>query len=264
MMKNWHIHSTWIIGILLAMLIGTTSVHWNSIKDLPGIISFAVGLSSLILAVIAIFQSLTSTSSVENALAAVREAAEGAGQVAVELAASTSKITLAADDAQQAAAAALRATADYGSVSNRLLSATEAGREAIHQLREDMKGKEAQPRADAVQNEDVQPAFDNVTMGGAALLYAVIKSYETGKPFVLAELFSKDISTSYETGYLAALDNAGLISYSMDNGVYRIKSVNKSIIEAEHPSERTYTKKTTQEAHERRVKQVEEYFKETV
>lgn len=56
---RWNTHSYYITGILAALLIGSIAVRWDGIKDLPGIISFALGLASLLLALIAIIQSLT-------------------------------------------------------------------------------------------------------------------------------------------------------------------------------------------------------------
>lgn len=57
-MLTWNTHAWYVTAILTVLLIGSLSVHWNAVKDLPGIVSFALGLSSLLLAVIAIVQTL--------------------------------------------------------------------------------------------------------------------------------------------------------------------------------------------------------------
>jgi hypothetical protein len=260
-LRNWGIHSAWIIGILLALLIGMASVHWNAIKDLPGIISFAVGLSSLVLAVIAIFQTLSSTNSVEGALSAVRQAAEGVGQVASELAANAGKITRAADDAQKASSSALQATAEYASVSGTLIASTEAGRQAISELREDMKVKQSTEttHVHARANPDDEP-IGTVPMGANATLLVLTMAYRTGKSFKLKNIFVDDNNLSYETGYIAALETAGLVETGLDEGVFTVKKLSSRILEAESFAERKYITEFTQELNAKRISQVQKYF----
>lgn len=112
-MSRSNIHLIWIVGVLLTLLIGTLAVQWNGIPDLPGLISFAVGLASLILAVIAIFQTLTSTSNVEAALAAVRTTAEGALKTGQSLSESADLVRRVAEEARDAAGRASDASADF-------------------------------------------------------------------------------------------------------------------------------------------------------
>ena len=226
-MKNWNIHSTWIIGILLAILIGSTSVDWNAIKDLPGIISFAVGLSSLILAVIAIFQTLSSTGSVEASLAAVREATEGSARVSGELAASASIIQQAATDAQAAASSAMAATGNFASISTTIIESNEAGAAAVTKLLEEIsaKGSESPPQSTNKQRQAVNfPAQGS--MGGSAVTYAAIRGFEEQKPFTFRKIFPEDTSTSWEQGYLSCLADTGYLSLTRFDGYYLVNSIN--------------------------------------
>lgn len=225
--KNWNIHSTWIIGILLAILIGSTSVDWNAIKDLPGIISFAVGLSSLILAVIAIFQTLSSTGSVEASLAAVREATAGSAAVSSELAASAVVIQQAATDAQTASSSAVTATNKFVEISNSIIESSEAGRLAVSKLREELtdKGTASSVGQASVQTSS-EKAFTLYSMGGVALIYASIRSFETDKEFKLRDIFIDDQSMSWEVGYLSALSDSGLVESSVIDGLYKITKLN--------------------------------------
>jgi hypothetical protein len=225
--KNWNIHSTWIIGILLAILICSTSVDWNAINDLPGIISFAVGLSSLILAVIAIFQTLSSTGSVEASLAAVRQATEGSARVSEELAASTAIIQKAATDAQAAASSAMTATSNFSAISANVIESNHAGTAAVSRLLEEISTKSVDPVPNGQPDALVEPKKYKIgSMGGTTVMYAAIRSFEEKKPFSFSEIFTEDASTSWEKGYISCLADNGHLALKRDNGDYAIISMN--------------------------------------
>src|ERR1019366_7233661 len=54
------INGRWIIFFLSISLIGTLSVKWSNMQGLPIILSFAVGLTSLVLSILAIVQKIAS------------------------------------------------------------------------------------------------------------------------------------------------------------------------------------------------------------
>lgn len=261
-MKNWNIHSAWIIGILLAILIGSTSVDWNAIKDLPGIISFAVGLSSLILAVIAIFQTLSSTGSVEASLAAVREATEGSARVSSELAASTAVIQQAASDAHAASSSAMAATSNFASISATIIESNQAGAEAVLKLREEISSKGSEPVAQAPTASPQDLARNKKgSMGGTTVTYAAIKSFETQKQFSFADIFLGDGDTSWEQGYLAGLIDYGYLTLTRDSGKITVDSVNVSDLVAERKRLKTRVYGgSSGKTFRRRIAQVDAFF----
>jgi hypothetical protein len=53
MNSNLKVHLCWTIGVLTGIIIILVSVNWDGVKDLAGILSFALGLTSLVLAIVA-------------------------------------------------------------------------------------------------------------------------------------------------------------------------------------------------------------------
>jgi hypothetical protein len=214
MLKSWGIHSVWIIGILVALLIGTLSVDWVGIKDLPGIISFAVGLSSLILAVIAIFQTLSSTGSVESSLSAVREATASSSSASNALTKSSEVIHRAATDAQTASAAALNAIVELKAAAGAILDSSAANINAIAELQESLKSKQSTVADDrpTVASSGEPKEFKKIAMGGAAILYAMALSLKKKRTFRTKDIFPADSSVQFEQGYIHALRDVGFAS----------------------------------------------------
>jgi hypothetical protein len=204
--KSWNAHAWYITGILAALFVGSLSVQWNAVKDLPGIISFALGLSSLLLAVFAIIQSITAGGSAESSLSAVREASNG-------VAAMLSDIEI--------------ATRDLRTVSDTMLQSSEANRQEVLSLRNEIIPKSTTveqlpgdrhtelPSAlgDAAQAVASSNLLDSnrLTFGSSGALYVAIRSFQIGKSFKLEDIFPDDVNTFYERGVLAGLHLASSI-----------------------------------------------------
>lgn len=69
------IHYRYWLGILVAILIGSLTVNWSGMKDLVNLLSFGLSLTSLVLAVIAIFQTLFSNAAVTSVQQSITQAA---------------------------------------------------------------------------------------------------------------------------------------------------------------------------------------------
>ncbi|WP_139216521.1 hypothetical protein [Sphingomonas sp. NFR04] len=198
-MANWSIHSRWIIGILVALLIGVLSVNWVAVKDLSSIISFAVGLSSLVLAVIAIFQSLTSNANVESTLVSARDAASQASIVSQGLVDSSNLIREIAAEAQAASSSALDAVKDLSLAASKIIDSNEQNSNAIRQIQDGLKGRS--PEADNVlpgKNNEVNYNLKSFSMGGAALVYALALAYKNRVSFKLKDVLKSERDLNFE------------------------------------------------------------------
>ena len=260
-----NVHAWYLSGILAFLLVCALAVDWGSIAELATILSFAVGLASLILALIAIIQALTSTSDVRNSLAAVRTAADNISQSTAGLASSVLLIERAADAVQASATTAIGAVADIADVKGELIASSEAGRNAIAALRVDLQSKQS---LSSSPNPGATPAaaseFSSMSMGGAAALYAAIRSFETSKPFVLSDVLPEEKSLGFEEGYLYALKNIGLIAFSEQGGAMSVSDLKVDLAKTRDLILNVpFTKESTQTRNERRIEQVEAYFKES-
>lgn len=77
-MNNTKLHMAWAIGVLAALLIGSLSVAWANLPAIPNIISIALGLSSLVLAIVAIIQAVHGGSTLHTSLGKIESASSKA------------------------------------------------------------------------------------------------------------------------------------------------------------------------------------------
>jgi hypothetical protein len=75
------IHLCWTIGVLTSVIIILVSVYWNGVKDLAGILNFALGLTSLVLAVVAIVYGFIANNSFAGTVAKIESAASAINDV---------------------------------------------------------------------------------------------------------------------------------------------------------------------------------------
>jgi hypothetical protein len=191
--KSWNTHAWYCVAILLALLIGTISVEWNTVERLPEIISFAVGLSSLLLAVFTIVQSMTASNEVGAALGSVREAAHEIGTTAADVTA---------------------AAADLKTLSGSMLQSSEAGRIALSELKDEMTLKMKIPTLDPYpigsRSSEKAKFLHTLTFGGAGALYAAIIAFKAKKSFNMKEIFISE-TVAHEDGFLAGLRASGFL-----------------------------------------------------
>jgi hypothetical protein len=262
------VHGWYASGILSFLLVCAVASDWGSIPELATILSFAVGLASLILALIAIIQALTSTSGTQSALAAIQEAARGTLASGTQLGESISAIRQAADQAASAASAAMDATQTFASLGTSLIESTEAGRVAIDALRSDVRKqlladvtKQRSPRSD----ESHANVFKNdVTFGGAWVSYAALLSFKTGKAFSPATLLPDMPQPSFERGYISALDDLGFITIKRQGGdVINVIDATPEFVEScRYAREKTFTDPGLNERHKERVQIIDRFFQD--
>jgi hypothetical protein len=68
---NKKVHMGWTIGVLVAVIIGLLSKDLGTVTGIKDILSFALSFASLILALIAIFQSILSSGSFDRLMSSL-------------------------------------------------------------------------------------------------------------------------------------------------------------------------------------------------
>jgi hypothetical protein len=211
-MKRWNAHAWYCVGILAALLIGTLSVKWNTVDRLPEIIGFAVGLSSLILSIFTIIQSVSGNTSAEATLGAVRETAGEIKNSAIDL---TSICT------------------DLRVLNTSIIDGNERNYRTLSEINKQMKQKsasdttETSPPATPIKQDKTLGSI--MTVGGGAAMLAACLSFRADSPFKFSEIFPDDTNTSYETGFLAGLQAMDVIQFSVKSGLVNISKINGDI-----------------------------------
>lgn len=263
--KSINLHAWYATGILSFLLICSLAIDLGSIPELATILSFAVGLASLILALIAIIQALTSTSSVEASLAAVRQVALDAGKSGGDLAVSIDAIREVAKNAQAASLSALRATDELTSLGSRVIRSSEEGRLAIDELRSELKVKSrldaAKGQHSAVSSES--GTFPNdITLGGATAVYTAIHAYKSKKKFSLKDIFGEDAPVTFESAYLSALDDLGFIAMKRsDPADIEIVRISDALLNStDYIESKEFNKERIDEQHKENMILIKKFF----
>jgi hypothetical protein len=79
------IHVTYVISILLAIIVMLITIQWGEIKDLVNYITFALTITSLILAILAISYSVYSNTSMTSSLTSISNSAKDIRGAAKEI-----------------------------------------------------------------------------------------------------------------------------------------------------------------------------------
>ncbi len=91
-METFKIHSYYIGGILVAIIVGLLTIQWGSIPDLSDRISFALTLASLLLAILAIVYSIMSSSSWAQTIGTLRGISDDVTVTTAELGEATANL----------------------------------------------------------------------------------------------------------------------------------------------------------------------------
>jgi hypothetical protein len=216
------VHVAYIVGILLAIIVILVTVKWGSIPNLEQLLSFALTLASLLLAVLAIGYAIYSGGSLNNALAGLRGAADSLEGVAASIGTAAEKLVTRSEELPQ------------------LLGGMSRQVEETHSLVRTISEK-------AVTQVEVPAASTRPTDGekfakrGAFLglvgLYAALRSYETKTAFAHSKIAEKAplIKGSYTTGYLIASSVAGYLEAHLHQDVWTVTAFDDQLAAALRP-----------------------------
>jgi hypothetical protein len=200
MSSNLKTHLFWIIGVLTIIIIVLLSVNWNSVKDLAGILNFALGLTSLVLAIVAIIYGFVANNAFAGTVSRIETAA--------------SDISLVVKEIPDLLKVIDRRTLD---MQNKMAISASAASQERPSSPPAEQSKAIQEFANSVVAEFLRASSWN----GLKLLYVCRVCFEKKLEFDLRKLCSLDNSMSYDYafGYLVASASASLLRFaaSVDN-----------------------------------------------
>ncbi|HEY5042946.1 MAG TPA: hypothetical protein VIK53_13190 [Verrucomicrobiae bacterium] len=196
MQSNLKIHLFWVVGVLTGIIVLLLSVDWSGIKDLAGILNFALGLTSLVLAIVAIIYGFIANNSFSGTVSKIEAASSQIIEVAKTIPAKLSVIE--------------QTTADF----QKSLSATSQAKTSEEPPKP--KDAEVEKFADAVISEFLRASSWN----GLKVMYLCRFCCSHKLEFDLKQICSLDSSMSYDyaLGYLVASASASFFTFtSSDN-----------------------------------------------
>lgn len=221
-MKNeiFKTHIFYIITILVGIIILLTSVKWGGIEKLVEYITFALTLTSLVLALLAIIYAVFSNSkfvqnitALNNITSDVNNASNYLNEVTNEL---KTKIEL--------IPTSLKKVEDKTQETNELVREMSLSSNKISQPESKMKNEKTDP------NEKNKTAINLTSFSsftGKLVLLASNLSMKTSTSFSLDELFNED--NNYVYGSIVSLQAIGIIKFTYKDGIVSVLELNEYI-----------------------------------
>jgi hypothetical protein len=228
--KKWNIHTLYIIGILVSIIILLVTQNFGSNKNLVNYVSFAATLSSLILAVLAIIQAMISQTSFGNTFEKINNASD-------ELSVKSALLDNAADKILQGMKSMeqkmKKIHSDVGVVKKQQESISNQKPNTAKPVLDNGTGR----LSDGVNDNmlDKKKLFDyflsNASPAGLLVLYAIKISKEKAAQFNLKTMTDVIISVDYDYayGFLVATSSWGIISFEIKDNVVNVFRINDYI-----------------------------------
>lgn len=200
----------WTIAVLAALLTGTLSVQWATVPGLPDIISLALSLASLLLAVVAIFQALTSNESLSRAVGHMIAAAESAKEA-------TSNVELAGRNLASQVDGLSVIPGKIGEMSEKLKEISEANQKSSSSDGPTISGKSSITLT-------VDDFFKVGTYGVDIGLYLALMSYKH-KKFVIGNDVFDNANAEYYSAVISTLRATGIIKADLKSGKFLVRDL---------------------------------------
>ena len=232
------VHAGWVIFFLLFLFVSSVSVSWGRIDGLKDILGFALGLSSLMMSVIAIFQSWFSGESISDITRKTEAAVDGFKKtqesISEVMASGATKISSATENLEAARKEISIKIEDIREKLEKIDDAVQKNYEENKISRHAHEGDLKENSSDSTIIEKVSndriwrynELQENITNIGFAILYSCIKSNITKKPIVPNELRKENWASNYMSGYIGGLGAAKVIEFDYNNGKFFIPRVN--------------------------------------
>jgi len=219
------IHAKYILSILITIIILLVTVQWGQITKLVEYITFALTVTSIVLAVLAISYAVYSNTSFIQIVATLNSASQKVSEV-------SSIITEATNELEKKVASIPEKIEALGEQ----LTLTHS---AVIEIAE--RAKTQQPAVSVKTSDSPQKVrtaeqfLEYCSAQGLVGIYALSRAYSQNKPLSLMELDKKlsGITPNYIYGHSAAMVAAGFfgISYGKDMpGTWKITAANEELV----------------------------------
>jgi hypothetical protein len=218
MNREYKIHAFYILLILVSIIICLISVKWSDIPGLVGYITFALTVSSLSLAVLAIIYSIYSNSTLSQNVVSLERASRDVSDTAKIINEVTTGLALKVEAIPP------------------LIETVGARVEHTHQLIEGMSKKPSEK--DSIQsttaqgiNNKFEDAILLFSISGVLSLYACSLALNKAVAFKLTELCEKTkfLNPMYMHGFLVAVSSFGALGFTVEKDILNVIDINESL-----------------------------------
>jgi hypothetical protein len=224
-MNSSRVHVTYIIGILVSIIILLLTVKWAAIPDLVAYITFALTLTSLVLALLAIVYAFFSSASAGQQIATLRNASDELSRTAGAIGASAAEL--------QNRVASIPPL--FEEVGNKVSQTRDLVELLTKQGAANEPAAIAKPIPKSSAPADTFAQFvARSSTAGTLLLYAVAVAFERKAAFSLKDLVAKVPFTDYDYlfGYLVACHASGIVTTTTTKGIWNVIEMDSGLSSA--------------------------------
>jgi hypothetical protein len=198
--KHGVVHLCWAIGVLTAIIIVLLSGRLGTNNSVKDILAFAVSLTSLVLALIAIIQALVSSGSLSEISTSIRSSIDRINEPVTEIS---------------------EAARLLNSYSERIDARTQSLEKRLTTIDQ----QETIKIVPGSQADDKSRFLKTATRGVYAAVYACLRSFETGKAINPLDAFSGTTTQRYIQGCLATFRATELMVIKKVDNAFQVTSL---------------------------------------
>lgn len=218
MNREYKVHAFYILLILFSIIIGLISVKWSEIPGLVGYITFALTVSSLSLAVLAIIYSIYSNSTLSQNVVSLEQASRDVSDTAKAIDQVTTGLALKVEAIPS------------------LIEIVGARVEHTHQLIEEMAEKPSEtlvsPTTTVAASTDIfGSAIRSFSVSAILSLYACSVAFDKEMSFKMSDLCEKVklLNRHYMYGFLVGVSCFGALKYKLHQDILTVIEINDSL-----------------------------------
>jgi hypothetical protein len=222
MEKHIKVHITYIIGILIAIIVGLITVKWGNIPNLVELFSFALTISSIILAILAIAYAVYSNTSFGKNIAVLDKASDDIGNSTKYLEEISNDIHDKFNDLPELLKTLHQKTDSNQSILNDLSKQRLEQKSAITKL------------DDVIEGDYIKTIVTNSSISGLYTLYVLKLAREAKKKFTYQDVTEKmKLNADFFRGVLAPIQALGLtkldVSFNTDGITWQVTDLHTDI-----------------------------------
>ncbi|MEH6385764.1 MAG: hypothetical protein V7780_14235 [Colwellia sp.] len=215
MESKYKVHSFYILLILVSIIIGLVSVKWSDVPGLVDYFTFALTLSSLILAGLAIVYSIYSNTSISSSLTEITSAASSVRKASTDIGISNRELKKEIEKIPVRFDAVEENIAHTHRVVNELSAKQEITLSAPSKPATTASISKAE-----LSDNQVLKFLNGSSIRGLEMILMLYYGYKTQTAFSIKEFIEKNDSYrgshDYLLAYLIASNALGLLSYKLD------------------------------------------------
>jgi hypothetical protein len=223
------LHERYIGGIALAIIIGLLAVRWGDVPKLTDYIGFALTLTSLILALVAIGYAIYTNTGLERNMSGLEKSVEQMSGLATNISSSSHML---GDEVRRLSMVTSSIDTRVQSTQGRVEEIAERLQKAPRERRRVARSASVdQGKIRSISGLDVVEFVENSSIAGAFLAYAWVSAFISKKPLNIIEVAkSINLDDEYACGFLIASKGAYVVKGDMTFDAVQFTEINGASI----------------------------------